>query len=1104
MSAFFEIENGRLMSCQTSEVEIVIPENVRIIGEGVFKGMRKIVKVTLPNSLEIIENGAFKGCMSLSEINFPAALTEICDYAFHRCHSLKSVILPDSVEKLGKCAFLYCDGMESVSIGGVRRLERQTFANCTGLREIRLNAFLETGNLGDDIFTGCVNIKKIELTNGQRFEFENLAAIIGSDANSIAQAVARSVYQSMKLENGILYKLAVNLKSFSIPEGITCIEKSCFYNKKGITRIVLPESLCEIKANAFGNCINLEEVVFQNSRIKIDDKAFKGCNNLERVVFDGGVYYPKKCLSGGDLPDFVRLIGAQVLSDFYISGSILMKYRGNEERVCVPDAITVIGEGCFENNATLGRVVLPNSVREICENAFRGCVSMQTIELSEELEVIEKGAFENCKRLIKIALPPKVKRLGESAFKRCFKLGSFTVNGALEEIGDMAFYGCAVLKNLELPPKTAINGKLVFFNSGIADVHETAEASDCGKLENGISPYEFCRNGEIVSLRTCPHSSKCSDYSKMGSERLCGQVLITEPDYIGKYAFSSCSNLREVVIDNPGCVIGERAFEKCPNLKSVKLNVKSIGKGAFSFCGSLETIEISGAEGIGEQAFWGCGKLCGIKLADSVAEIGDRCFEECVSIKAFDFRNIKTIGERAFSRCEGFEEIVLPGLCVRRCAFEDCCFVRKISLAPETELKSGAFFGCTNLREIALDGVSYFPESFSQSVRGFGNTLPERVQEVIASVFSCFDIGEDFALKKYTGNAVCVKIPNDITALGDEAFRNRIRTVDIEIPESVSNIGKLTFAGSGWLEKMRAENKLTVVNNMIIDAFNCGKSAEIPAEIKRVCSWSFAGNTELREVRFLGGRTIVDEYAFRNCVGLRRIIDESGKFYEMTGISSKDDLGLPEFVRKIFAECVNCFKVDDNGTLIESTGNIKNLAFVSGIKAIGARVYKDCNLLCDIALCTETEVIGESAFENGKWLKTVKNAVGVRRIEALAFCGCQNLEEIELSDKLEYIGKRAFEHCCNLRGIVIPEGVREIRERTFFRCKSLKRIVLPSTLEIIEKEAFAFCSELEDVVFPDGLKTVGERAFVHCPNLTQYRIPQNAGIDVGAFDGGGF
>lgn len=130
-------------------------------------------------------------------------------------------------------------------------------------------------------------------------------------------------------------------------------------------------------------------------------------------------------------------------------------------------------------------------------------------------------------------------------------------------------------------------------------------------------------------------------------------------------------------------------------------------------------------------------------------------------------------------------------------------------------------------------------------------------------------------MSKYTGSAVCVKLPSDITSLGDEAFINCIRTVSKDIPESVSNIGKLTFAGSGWLKKKRSENRVTIVNGMIIDVFNCGVSAEIPADIKRVCSWSFAGNIELREVRFFSGRTIIDGYA---CAVKRRCVKQTVLF----------------------------------------------------------------------------------------------------------------------------------------------------------------------------------------------------------------------------------
>jgi len=104
--------------------------------------------------------------MSLNKIVFPDGLAKIDDYAFHRCHSLKAAV-PDSVYKLGKCAFLYCDGMEKGSLGGVKRIERQTFANCTSLLEIRLNSSLETDNLGDDILRNASTSKKSALQTGK-------------------------------------------------------------------------------------------------------------------------------------------------------------------------------------------------------------------------------------------------------------------------------------------------------------------------------------------------------------------------------------------------------------------------------------------------------------------------------------------------------------------------------------------------------------------------------------------------------------------------------------------------------------------------------------------------------------------------------------------------------------------------------------------------------------------------------------------------------------------------------------------------------------------------------------------------------------------------
>ena len=288
----FNIENEVLVSYNGESHSIVVPYGVKVISSGVFKGKSWITDIILPEGLNEIGDNAFKGCRKLERINFPESLTKIGDFAFHRCHSLVSVILPDSVTSIGKGAFLYCDKLKIFRAIGIKRIENQTFANNTELAEITFNSGIDFSNFGNDTFTGCFKIKKIELSDGTSYHADNLLSALITDkpVHPVVRAVAESIYQSVKVENGVLYKLHVNLKSFELPEGIKYIEKSCFLDKKGIVSVNFPASLEQIKSNAFGNCINLEQIILKNGNTVIDEGAFRGCSNLKSVVIGEQIY----------------------------------------------------------------------------------------------------------------------------------------------------------------------------------------------------------------------------------------------------------------------------------------------------------------------------------------------------------------------------------------------------------------------------------------------------------------------------------------------------------------------------------------------------------------------------------------------------------------------------------------------------------------------------------------------------------------------------------------------------------------------------------------------------------------------------------------------
>lgn len=1023
MQDVFNIEDGVLVSFTGEEHNVTVPAGVRVIGREVFKGMSWITDIALPEGLVEIGDNAFKGCRKLERINFPGSLERIGELAFHRCHSLVSAVLPDSVTVLGKGTFLCCDSLRRIKAYGVKSLGMQTFANDTRLAEIALNSEIDTSNFRNDIFTGCIGIKDIALSDGFEYHEDDLIDVLisGKAVHPVVRAVAESVYQSLEIESGTLRRLHVNLRSIDIPEGIRCIDKGCFFDKKGIVSISLPSSLECIRANAFGNCISLERIYLKNEEMIAEDGAFRGCSNLKEVVIGSRTYRIGGICYEEGTPHIIRQIGYQAMSDFYISGRTLMSYTGSEERVTIPDGVEVIGESCFDGNDRIGRVIMSDSVREIHENAFRSCICMQTIVMSENLRTICRGAFENCKKLIR-----------------------FNVPAGLAEVGFAAFRGC---QSLELT-----------------------------QFEKGTPPA-VRKEERVYGNEDIPAYSRCGDGSIT-------ELIFDKPAVIGKYAFSACPDLRTVVIDSPGCIIEEYAFEKCASLREIKVLAGKIGKGAFSFCRSLEKAEISGVTVIGDEVFAGCCSLREVLLSEEITGLGRRCFDECTSLRHFDFGNIRNVGERAFERCESLEEITLSRASAGYHAFADCTGVKRITIDKDTVLHSGVFSGCTFADTVVFDGGEYSFSEFSQSRNTADNTLPVRVQEIIGSVYSCFEVNADPGIVRYKGDAVRVRIPDDIVSAEDEAFRDHLRLTDIVFPEGFRYSGKLTFSGTGWIEAKRRESGFNIVNGMIIDAARCGETAEIPEDTERICSWAFAGNTELRELILPDELMTVDTFAFRNCINLKTIRFSDGRTYTLENYYDTEREDYPPLVARIFTECLNCFKMNGDGVLEESTGNIKALVFPGGIKEIADEVYMECNLLESIVLSQETQKIGKSAFKSSKWLRSVDNAGGVVSIGAQAFSGCRSLERTDLSDSLEYIGKRAFEHCCALRDIHISDRLTEIPERAFFRCKSLRRIVIPASVRVIGAQAFAFCTELEEVVFadPDSVQ-IADDAFEWCEKL---------------------
>jgi len=432
--------------------------------------------------------------------------------------------------------------------------------------------------------------------------------------------------------------------------------------------------------------------------------------------------------------------------------------------------------------------------------------------------------------------------------------------------------------------------------------------------------------------------------------------------------------------------------------------VYAVQSKAFAFCTSLQCTTILGAGYLEEETFFGCSSLTNI-FCPQVTSVDSDCFSDCESLQSFNFENLRYIGERAFSNCNSLTEIRLNGDAkISARAFEDCGKIQKITLSrPVLKYESYAFSGCTALQCIEAAGVCYEINDYAFI---HDPNVPSCVKTIYASAFSCFDIRNN-KINAYHNNGRYVCIPEGIKEIGDNVFKDCADLEDVVIAKSVTFIGWRAFWGTKWLQKQRLLSKMVIINDILIDGETCEGEVVIPNTVNLVSGWAFANCFSLVSVAFSSNSTKIMEYAFRNCINLKRVIMD-GEEYTLTGIAENPH--LPVLVQRIFRECLNCFKVDENGLLYECTGNIERLILPKGIKSIGDGVFRESNLLTNIVLNDEVCSIGDSAFESCKWLVSVMGGKNVASIGKKAFRGCYALERIELSNECD-VGDKAFDRC---------------------------------------------------------------------------------------------
>lgn len=139
-------------------------------------------------------------------------------------------------------------------------------------------------------------------------------------------------------------------------------------------------------------------------------------------------------------------------SDFVFDDQTLVSYKGKDEIVTVPDGTKIIGERAFAGNSTVKKVILPDTVTQLKNQAISWCNELEEIVLSKNLSSIGKACFEFCPKLTRIDLgKTKIKILKKSCFTRCTSLPSLTLPQTLKKIEEYCFNAGPELDILTIP-----------------------------------------------------------------------------------------------------------------------------------------------------------------------------------------------------------------------------------------------------------------------------------------------------------------------------------------------------------------------------------------------------------------------------------------------------------------------------------------------------------------------------------------------------------------------------------------------------------------------------------------------------------------------------
>lgn len=451
-------------------------------------------------------------------------------------------------------------------------------------------------------------------------------------------------------------------------------------------------------------------------------------------------------------------------SPFKIEGTTLVKYKGTEKNVSVPDTVEVIAKGAFEENDTVEVVVIPASVTRIEAYAFWGCDKLGKVILGSGLTEIGDFTFTNCVGLKDISIPKNIRSIGISAFADCVNMTEINIPPEVTSIHDTAFDGCVrLLINCEKGSYADEYAKEFYERQ-----KEMPEYEDVPNYSEDNQNNQPTPTATPLPTNTPVPQPGDENSSLLGSTHVVANQAVVfidnrNPTVYGQEATKEPEadpedkeqqEEKEQTEDNNKQEGTENQDENQQNDHMTKPSQDYPDK----YC-------IVDGRVIADQAYYQSKNLHKVKLPDGIVEIG----------------------QFSFAR-SSVENIELPE------SLETICY--------------GAFYHCDNLTGMTLpDSIrNVEPKAFAYTA-----WLEEFLKGNI-------EPGTDFLISNgvvvsYRGNAKKVTIPEGVRVIAAEAFMNHTEITELKLPNSLLVIGEGAFEGCSGLSQIALGNQIEQIKD---------------------------------------------------------------------------------------------------------------------------------------------------------------------------------------------------------------------------------------------------------------------------------------------------